>query len=437
MVTLLFLSVSALTFVAAGYRAYRALRSPRDRSNPGRWALAGLLGALGFAFLFLAPAIQEIEGRLYPNLGRLLSNTATLTAALAALTLVLYLAYPQEQARTRVPRRLATYVVSVIAMWVLFFVSDIPESRGLFSEYYSTHPTLAGYVLVYSAYLGTVLVDLGRLTLRYSSATSGALRVGLRLLALGCLLGLSYIAEKLVSTLRQTLHGPDAAAEFCVHPFENFGCTMAVGMPAISVLVMLIGISLPVAAPVVVRVVRWPLEYRVHRELRPLWNALYSAVPEIALTSPQAVTGSYARRDVGMRLYRRVIEIRDGVLVVRPYRDPAVELWAADRASAAGLAGDELVATIEAVGLAAGIDALRRGSPATAAVDEEGDPADAYPGRLGRAEIEPELRSEAAFLRLVSRAFVSSPLIGEWRSVAADRENVAAGPAEEPNPDER
>ncbi|ASO19779.1 hypothetical protein FHR81_000543 [Actinoalloteichus hoggarensis] len=420
MVTLLFLSVSALTFLAAGYRAYRALRSAGDRANPGRWALAALLGALGFAFFVLAPAVQEIEGRLYPNLGRLLSNTATLTAALAALALVLYLAYPPAQARARLPRHLITYGVSVSAMWVLFFLADIPESRGLFSEYYAEQPTLAGYVLVYSAYLGAVLIDLGRMTLRYSSATRGPLRVGLRLLALGCLLGLSYIAEKLVSTIRQTLNGPDDVSEFCLHPFENFGCTMGVGMPAISVLVMLLGISLPVIAPAAVRVVRWPREYRVHRELRPLWTALYTAVPEIALTSPQAVTGSYARRDVGMRLYRRVIEIRDGALVLRPHRDPAVEALAEERARAAGLDGDELAATVEAVGLAAAIEALRHGSPARDG-EQTAEPVE-------RTEIEPELRSEAAFLRLVSRAFVSSPLIPELVTrAAADRPAGADG----------
>ncbi|WP_030226864.1 MAB_1171c family putative transporter [Actinoalloteichus caeruleus] len=406
MVTALFLTVSLLVSLAAAFRAVRNLRRGPG-GNPGRWALVGVLGSLGFAFLVLAPATQAVLAGIYPNIGRLLSNLGTLAAAFSAVMLLLYLAHPPEEARRRAPRRFLVFAVAELALLVLFLAADIPESRGLFGEYYSTHPTLAGYVLVYSAYLGAVLVDLAWLGLRYSNATGGSLRIGLRVLAVGCVLGLSYVAEKLYSTTRAALEGPETGSEsYCVTPFDNFGCAMSVGMPAASVLVMTVGLLLPAVAPIINRLVRAPGEWRAYRELRPLWAALYEAVPEIALTSPDAVKGDYGRRDVGMRLYRRVIEIRDGVLALRPYRDPSVAEQVGGAGRAAGLTGEDLAATVEAAVISAAIAGARSGRP----VDPGGgDSASPDPGP--ETALPPDLASETAFLRRVSVAFVSSALV--------------------------
>src|SRR6185312_14606632 len=48
---------------------------------------------------------------------------------------------------------------------------------------------------------------------------------------------------------------------------------------------------------------------RAYRQLEPLWSALRAAAPEIALEQ--------RTRNAEVRLYRRVIEIRDGILTVR------------------------------------------------------------------------------------------------------------------------
>ncbi|WP_016701183.1 MAB_1171c family putative transporter [Actinoalloteichus spitiensis] len=406
MVTALFLTVSLLVSLAAVLRAAHNLRRGPG-GNPGRWALVGVLGSLGFAFLVLAPATQAVLAGIYPNIGRLLSNLGTLAAAFSAVMLLLYLAHPPEEARRRAPRRFLVFVVAELALIVLFFSAGIPESRGLFGEYYSTHPTLAGYVLVYSAYLGAVLVDLAWLGLRYSNATSGSLRIGLRVLAVGCVLGLSYVAEKLYSTTRAAVVGPDAGAEsYCVTPFDNFGCAMSVGMPAVSVLVMTVGLLLPAVTPFVARLVRAPGEWRAYRELRPLWAALYEVVPEIALTSPDAVEGDYGRGDVSMRLYRRVIEIRDGVLALRPYRDPSVADQVSGAGRAAGLTGEDLAATVEAAVIRAAVTSARSGRPVDV---PSGETPLAAPGP--EAALPPDLASETAFLRRVAVAFVSSALV--------------------------
>lgn len=54
--------------------------------------------------------------------------------------------------------------------------------------------------------------------------------------------------------------------------------------------------------------------YRQHRQLEPLWTALYEGNAQIALAPPQAAIG-----DHNYRLYRRIVEIRDGLSAIRPY----------------------------------------------------------------------------------------------------------------------
>ena len=61
-------------------------------------------------------------------------------------------------------------------------------------------------------------------------------------------------------------------------------------------------------------------EYRSLLALRPLWTAMRDAFPEVILFSPRRAVVEMAGVDeVRLRLYRRVIEIRDGMLALRPY----------------------------------------------------------------------------------------------------------------------
>jgi hypothetical protein len=89
--------------------------------------------------------------------------------------------------------------------------------------------------------------------------------------------------------------------------------------------------------------------------------------------------------DVQLRLYRRVIEIRDGMLVLRDY------LPAGTLARARGYVGDN-PALIEACGIALALERHRSGAAPT----EHGDP---------WASIGGEVADEVAWLSAVSAAF--------------------------------
>jgi hypothetical protein len=125
-----------------------------------------------------------------------------------------------------------------------------------------------------------------------------------------------------------------------------------------------------------------------------LWQALRDAFPQITL--PEG-----PHRDLSFRLYRRVIEIDDGKLLLRPWLDPAVTDAATRAAMASGLRDDDLRATIEATEIATALDAYADGAPAITPL-----PAHAPPDVT-------DLPSEAARLATVATAFRSSPLVAD------------------------
>jgi diguanylate cyclase (GGDEF)-like protein len=137
--------------------------------------------------------------------------------------------------------------------------------------------------------------------------------------------------------------------------------------------------------------------------LRPLWALLVEAAPEVRLPAPPGM-----RFSAWYHLHRRVIEIRDAELALRPLRDSRAVGEAADAAWRAGLSQDERGAAIEAVMIVTALDARRRGAGAQGGADAGG----VLPGPRN------DLESEAARLLLVHRAVRRSPVV---------RQAVAAG----------
>lgn len=109
------------------------------------------------------------------------------------------------------------------------------------------------------------------------------------------------------------------------------------------------------------RSVSWFKARRSLRGLEPLRCALLSAVPQAA-----CAPGYAALPGVTRRLCQAVIEIREAALALRPFRDPEVEAAASDAGRAAGLAGRDLAAAVEAAVLADAIRASHAGEASRA-----------------------------------------------------------------------
>lgn len=126
--------------------------------------------------------------------------------------------------------------------------------------------------------------------------------------------------------------------------------------------------------------------YLVYRRLTPLWEAIRTELPQIALDDDRRMP--FGGRSLDFALYRRVIEIHDGRLALRPYA-PGREPEAID----VPLPGTNRDALVEAVSIAAALENHRAGR-----VRESGEP-------VRHAEAAGSIALEAAWLAEVATAF--------------------------------
>jgi hypothetical protein len=352
----LFLFTAAVAFTFAAYRGLAA-RSRRKRTRVPQIVIAV---ALGCAFVSLAPTVQAVESELVPSLGRLISNLCTIVAAFGFLHLALYIAYPAEQVRSRLPLRLATLLVAIVLMVVMFAVSSPPQGLGIFTGLYQSQPTLAVYALTYSLYLGVAVVDLQHLAVQAIRHTRRWLRAGMAIIAVGCLLSVGYLLAKVVAVVTELVTG-QAAESYCTSAFDGLGCTFAVGLPALAVLTLIVGTALPALGPQADRLVRVLGHWRAYRRLEPLWRTVCASTPQLAEQDDVPTAAG-----VSERLYRRVVAIRDCLLALRPYRDPADTRHHTDRVVAAGTPVRHQAAAVEARDIVAALQRQHQDSQSAA-----------------------------------------------------------------------
>ena len=182
-------------------------------------------------------------------------------------------------------------------------------------------PAAVAYWVVLEAYVGAVTVTATILFFRVGrAAPAGLPRLGMWALSAG--LGLMASCTGVLTAL------------VVVH-----GCGVPVDFPAIEPAAQAILAAADLIAvagslvPATQRARAAVDAYRSLLVLRPLWKAMRDAFPEIILFSPRRALIELAGvDDVHLRLYRRVIEIRDGMLALRdhlpdsvpPADDPAV-----------------------------------------------------------------------------------------------------------------
>jgi hypothetical protein len=133
--------------------------------------------------------------------------------------------------------------------------------------------------------------------------------------------------------------------------------------------------------------------------LYPLWDVLRQVVPEIELP-----TWSGMRWNIWYCLHRRVIEIRDAQLVLRPYAAEEVADRAATAAKSSGLHPDGVAVVVEAAVIVSSLQ-LRQDGVGRRHGDVRWEHIGAVSGN--------DVRAEAATLILVCRAIRRSRVVRE------------------------
>jgi len=151
------------------------------------------------------------------------------------------------------------------------------------------------------------------------------------------------------------------------------------------------------AGRVLARLLRQAWLWSAYWRLYPLWDVLRQAVPEIELPTEVGM-----RWNIRYRLHRRVIEIRDAQLVLRPYAQADVLGLASAAAKSSGLFPDRAAAVVEAVEIVSSLrPRLRRPMPSH----------DATPRDHVSTAPRNDIRAEAAALILVSQAIRRSRIV--------------------------
>lgn len=245
-------------------------------------------------------------------------------------------------------------------------------------DLFADSPWVMEYCIAYAVAQFPGFVVVAVLCLRQARRASDlVLRVGLGLVVAGIVAAMCYLTIRTVVAI-----SPRAGFSF------EFGTRypMSKALPTTAHLLVLCGVMVPAVAG-------WVRGRARYRRLAPLWLALYRATPEIALEPPRRRAPLFPTR---LQLYRQVVEIRDGLLLLRPYRDADVVEAARDRTADAGLRGDHREAAVEAATVAAALRAHERGTPPSR-------PDDAVSG--GR-----DLASDTEYLCQLADAFRDQPL---------------------------
>lgn len=377
-------------FAGFGYKLIEARHSQPVRTM---WFLAGFGICIATGIMVLTPAMTALVG---PGpVAEWVLSLAGDELKLGAIGFAV--AFAQSVWRGE-GARLTPHTVFTIAAMVLLavcFALSAPTRVGDDTVFSGDGLPFAladkGIFLLYSLVsLGLLIAVFGRSAWH---AEPGPLRAGLWLLVVGVGAAFAWTFWD-VDDVRQLAETARIGAR------EDVPSSV---LAAATICFVTAGATLSAWAPAVSSVLGRVRAYRAYRRIEPLWRALRAAVPGIALDPGRGLAAG-----AEFALYRRVIEIRDGHLALRAHFDPALPARAEIAARRAGVREADVPATVEAVTLAAAIDAGRDG--------RRFEPGTEKPGHLTGADADVE--AEAAWLVQVSRAWRRAAVVDRIRGAA-------------------
>ncbi|GGX81640.1 hypothetical protein GCM10010510_28340 [Streptomyces anandii JCM 4720] len=322
--------------------------------------------------------------------------------AVGQQVLLAYWMEPPAGARKRLARRFVLIGIAAVSMFGLFLLSVVGSHLSAATSLTAGRPYRLACSLVYNVVYAAVETEVAVLCLRYARVSHHWLRRGLVVASLGAVLTLSYSGIGIV----------DACVEYgrlSPVPWEDLAWTVGDA----GALCKIIGWTMPGWGPQLGLVADWLRKYRQYRTLHPLWCAVYRAVPAVALQPDKTFMGrALVFRALEFKLYRRVIEIRDGILAVRHRVAPGVTSAALERGRAAGLSGNDLLAVVEAAQLASALDGCGTGDRADGDIMIDGPP---------RTSFQEELTWIVKLAEVFDRRSVVTGLDGSRESVGSSR----------------
>jgi hypothetical protein len=371
--------------VASVYRLQRAHRT----LSPGGTYLCLAVCSVGLAAVLVAPGtlVRTATFEPFPNATRLLGNALAMTGAFCVHGMLAHLALPPDRVRAAIRRQAVVLAVALVAMTALLASARLPTSTPDFVADNAANPRVLAYVVLFSTYIAVAAAQYMRLIHYYIRLSDRPwLCRGLTIVQVGAAIAIAWALGKTTSAAVVYATGTRLTIENPLSAILSAACVTLVAL----------GSTMPTWGPKVAQPLRWAHQHHAYRALHPLWAALHLAFPNI--TQPTGEPGPDESHTIAWRLARRVVEIRDGLLLLAPYRDPAVGQAARAAAQQAGHPDPE--AAGEAAELATALRAWHNGAPPIAPVPR---PPQHQPDGL---------EAETSWLKRVARAYRTSITAG-------------------------
>ncbi|WP_016696871.1 MAB_1171c family putative transporter [Actinoalloteichus spitiensis] len=337
------------------------LRRPGTNRSAIR-AMCGFLVAMGAALVMESAAVSPwLDQVLGMAAAYALKHTAVLTSLFCLRAA--FLCWVWEPGRPRTRRLLVHGVVLLgvlLLRWVLGLLAGDADVAAAMRSEWTEAPWSAAAMILYALYVGlsgASIAVLAVLWARHSDRRWTAR--GLRLIALGCVVGISYLAHKVVF-LALVLGGWQPTYDQYQVEWMLIVCCAAL---------LFAGLAMPLIATGLPAAVRLGRHRAAYGRLGPLWMALTRVRPEVVLAMPQPFVLRYLPAPVGrlwdrvslgnlsLRLYHRVIECWDVLVYLHGHLSDTIRSEAYERAYAETGDAHQAAAISEAVMIAV---ALRR-----------------------------------------------------------------------------
>jgi len=408
--TVILSAVAIALWIGAANKGIQLWRAPEDL--PLR-AVTACIGCAAVMFSLGLPPVRAVLDQAGVGLRILAVNLGTMIVAYLLLAFFRYSVHgPSARRGVRLQAvPLAGAMIVAVGSWYLA-PADVRSAPADPANGTDIHATV--FVLAVLGYMAYAHVQTLRWSTAYArAATLARLRRGLAIICVAISALLSADLTKAALAVAQLLA---TISESAVQVL-NSAYLVFVGFGTFS---FVVGISYPAVAGMVAAVPVWRTHRRYYRELRPLWAAMYQEFPDLALARRPSTRWRdlFGIRGTHRRFYRRVIEIRDGLVQLAPYYDPAAARQVATEDRSSGHAEMAIEDTVQASLIA---NALR--SKATGAPITDADPVPISGGH--------DLDSDAQWLvRIAGRItpFLSTPSTDASMNRPPGSGSIAAAP---------
>ncbi|WP_166610920.1 MAB_1171c family putative transporter [Kineococcus indalonis] len=248
------------------------------------------------------------------HIGDLVGRALLMVTAVATQCIFLFAVEPDQHPRPRLRRRVAALIAALVLLVSVFTAAPGRDASADYLVVYGAEPLVAIFVVTFTAFLGWCFADVLAAWSRLKRRTSGTLHAGLHTLAAGAGVGLGYVLLRLIGEVALFADRPGVVAA------TRIGCLIT---GSVASLLAVTAVSWPAASALTSSLHEWSQARQQLRQLFPLWRDLADVAPQVALEQPRSpAREALAVRDVRWRLYRRVIEIHDARLALRPYVRP-------------------------------------------------------------------------------------------------------------------